>query len=300
MAKKSKISGILNVNKPRGLTSHDVVERVRLLSGERRVGHAGTLDPIATGVLLVCLGKATRVTEYLMSSEKVYLAEIRLGITTETNDAEGRVKRIAPEVGVSLEEVEEALSDFIGKIEQVPPMYSAIKRKGTPLYKLARRGITVEREPRLVEIYDIKVIEWSPPLLTIEVTCSPGTYIRALARDLGERLGCGGHLAGLVRTRSGRFSLEDSLSLASLEEASALGRFSEVLLPLDEALLDFPAVKLDLEAEWRVIHGQSVKINSIPGKSDICRAYSNNGDFIAILSYEGETGLWRPKKVFIN
>jgi|Deesub1362B_J571_1020462.scaffolds.fasta_scaffold01714_6 tRNA pseudouridine55 synthase len=300
MAKNSKISGILNVNKPRGLTSHDVVERVRLLSGERRVGHAGTLDPIATGVLLICLGKATRVTEYLMSSEKVYLAEIRLGITTETNDAEGRVKRIAPEVMVSLEEVEEALSDFIGKIEQVPPMYSAIKRKGTPLYKLARRGITVERKPRLVEIYDIKVMEWSPPLLTIEVTCSPGTYIRALARDLGERLGCGGHLAGLVRTRSGRFSLEDSLSLASLEEASALGRFSELLHPLDEALLDFPAVKLDLEAEWRVIHGQSVKINNIPGKSDFCRAYSNNGDFIAILSYERETGLWRPKKVFIN
>jgi len=184
--RKQRISGILNLDKPAGMTSHDVVVHVRRLLGVRKVGHAGTLDPMATGVLLICLGQATRVAEYLMRSDKVYRAEIRLGVATDTHDAEGKVIKTT-QVTVGEGEVREALASFVGQIEQVPPMYSALKRQGVPLYKLARRGIVVERKPRTVKIHQIKLLDWSPPLVTIEVTCSPGTYIRALARDLGLR-----------------------------------------------------------------------------------------------------------------
>jgi len=180
-----QISGILNVNKPTGMTSHDVVDRVRRMTGQRRVGHTGTLDPLATGVLVVCLGQATRVAEYLMA-DKVYRAQLCLGVSTDTHDAKGEVIATA-EVDVREEEgwrIRKALASFVGSIQQVPPMYSALKRQGVPLYKLARQGITVEREPRPVQIHDIELLAWTPPLLVIRVDCSPGTYIRALARDL--------------------------------------------------------------------------------------------------------------------
>ena len=298
-----QISGILNMDKPAGMTSHDVVDRVRQMAGQRRVGHAGTLDPLATGVLVVCLGQATRVAEFLMDSDKVYRAEIRLGVSTDTHDAEGEVTAIA-EVNVGEEEVRRALASFVGSIQQVPPMYSALKREGTPLHRLARQGITVEREARSVEIHNIELLDWAPPVLTIRVACSPGTYIRALARDLGQKLGCGAHLQSLTRLASGHFTLENAVSLDELAEAFAQGNWQELIHPLDEALLDFEPVVIDAETEQRIRHGQQVQAPPLaPPKrggieGGVCRAYSQTGELIGILRYDAQTGLWQPKKVF--
>jgi tRNA pseudouridine55 synthase len=292
-----QISGILNIDKPAGMTSHDVVNRVRRMSGQRRVGHAGTLDPAATGVLIVCLGQATRVVEYLMASDKVYRAQIRLGVSTDTHDAEGEVTATA-EVDFGQEEgwrIREALASFVGPIQQVPPMYSALKREGVPLYRLARQGITVERKPRPVVIYDIELLDWNPPLFTIRVKCSPGTYIRALARDLGQELGCGAHLHSLTRLASGHFTLEEAVSLEELAEAFAQGGWQEFIHPLDDALLDFEAIVVDAQAEKRLRHGQQIQG---PGSPGLCRAYSQKGELIAILRHDSQTGLWQPKKVF--
>ena len=182
--------GILNLDKPRGPTSHDVVDRVRALTSVRRVGHAGTLDPMATGVLLVCIGRATRVTEYLMAGKKTYRARVRLGITTDTYDAEGRITASVDPVAVDRAQVEDALPRFRGEIAQVVPMYSAAKHKGTPLHRLARRGLDVEREPRPVEVFRLELTAWEPPECVLEVVCSPGTYVRALAHD-GRNDSCG-------------------------------------------------------------------------------------------------------------
>ncbi len=302
-AGKQPINGILNIAKPARMTSHDVVDRVRRISGQRRVGHAGTLDPAATGVLIVCLGQATRVAEYLMASDKVYEAEIRLGVSTDTHDAEGEVTTTA-EVDVREEEgwrLREALASFIGPIQQVPPMYSALKREGVPLYKLARQGITVEREPRSVVIHHIELLDLTPPLLTVRVKCSPGTYIRALARDLGQKLGCGAHLQSLTRLASGHFTLKKAASLDELAEAFAQGVWQEFIHPLDEALLDFEPWVVDSQAEKRIRHGQQVEAPPQAGWEDtrgLRRAYSSQGELIAILRHDPQTGLWQPKKVF--
>lgn len=293
------ISGILNTDKPAGMTSHDVVAAVRRITGEKRVGHAGTLDPMATGVLLVCFGQATRVTEYLMDSPKRYRAGIVLGIATDTYDAEGDVTHRNSNVSFTCAQIEEALSSFVGRIEQLPPLYSAIKHQGVPLYKLARRGIVVERKPRFVEVYDIKLIDWSWPSLTIEVECSKGTYIRSLAHDLGEKLGCGAHLRELVRLASGRFTLEDALTLEEFAESFSQGRWRDLLHPIDEALLGFDAMVVDRDAEYKIRHGQQIE-----GKGSVstalCRAYSPVGDFIGLLERDPRTGLWQPRKVFSN
>ncbi len=294
---KQPLTGILNIAKPAGMTSHDVVDRVRQMSGQRRVGHAGTLDPTATGVLVVCLGQATRVAEYLMASDKVYQAQIRLGVSTDTHDAEGEVTATA-EVEVSEEEVRGTLDSFVGPIQQVPPMYSALKRDGIPLYKLARRGITVEREPRSVEIHNIELLDWNPPLLTIQVKCSPGTYIRALARDLGQKLGCGAHLHSLTRLASGHFTLEDAVSLDELAEAFAQENYQEFIHPLDEALLDFEPMVVDAQTEKCIRHGQQIQGPAACERGELRRAYSQKGELIAILKHDPQTGLWQPKKVF--
>jgi tRNA pseudouridine55 synthase len=250
--------GILNLDKPRGPTSHDVVDRVRRLTGIRRVGHAGTLDPLATGVLLVCIGKATRVSEYLMTGRKVYRAHVRLGVITDTYDAEGQVVASTDLVRVSRAEVEMALTRFRGTIEQVPPMYSALKHKGKPLHELARQGVEVKREPRQVEIFRLVLTQWELPECMLEVTCSPGTYVRALAHDLGQALGCGAHLTGLTRLASGGFRLEDGVTLDAFTRAAEEGHWAELLHPIDAALMHFPALHLDAEAARRLCSGQAV------------------------------------------
>ncbi|MDY6875276.1 MAG: tRNA pseudouridine(55) synthase TruB [Chloroflexota bacterium] len=299
--------GILNLNKPPGLTSHDVVNRVRSLTGIRRVGHAGTLDPLATGVLLVCIGRATRVAEYLMTGQKTYRARVCLGVTTDTYDAEGRVVAEAP-IKVSRAQVEVALAQFRGPITQIPPMYSAVKHKGTPLYRLARRGVegqSLSLKARRVEIFRLELAAWELPECTLEVICSPGTYVRALAHDLGQILGCGAHITGLARLASGDFYLEDAATLEELTQAVAEGYWPDLLHPMDAALARFPALHLDADAARRLCSGQMVAARGceVGGGGDaerLGRAYGPAGTFLALVACDPATGLWRPRKVFCS
>jgi len=293
-----KLCGILNINKPAGMTSHDVVACVRRITGQRRVGHAGTLDPMATGVLLLCLGPATRVAEYLMASDKVYRARIRLGIETDTYDAEGEITSQAATDHITRAQAERALGDLVGSLEQIPPMYSAIKHKGTPLYRLARRGQIIARQARRVEIRELKLLEWAPPKLEIEVHCSKGTYIRSLAHDLGQRLSCGAHLIGLTRMASGHFRIEQAVTLEDLEQACAKGEVARLLQPLDAALQAFPAVTVDQATARKITFGQRVRLSAAP-EVPMCRAYAADGRLLALLRYHAG-GLWQPHKVFVQ
>jgi tRNA pseudouridine55 synthase len=247
---------------------------------------------MATGVLLVCLGRATRVAEYLVGCTKVYQASIRLGSTTDTYDAEGQVVA-TQRVDVTRADVEATLARFRGPILQVPPMYSAIKRDGKPLYKLARQGITVERPPRSVEIYSLEMTAWQPPDLTLELHCSSGTYVRSLAHDLGQVLGCGGHLTGLVRTAVGDFRLENAVPLDELgrEELPAL------LHPIDAALRQYPAFHLDEDTALAVCAGRGFAAPA--AEESIARAYAPDGTLIAVLTFRSGEGIWHPRKVFL-
>jgi tRNA pseudouridine55 synthase len=294
---KPAFDGILNINKPSGMTSHDVVDRIRRAAGIRRVGHAGTLDPAASGVLLVCLGQATRVSEYLMDGRKGYDAQMRLGVTTDTGDAEGRVLRSLPGIRTPREQVEMVLASFEGRVEQVPPMYSALKHKGRPLYELARQGIEIERAPREVEIYNLAIVEWTPPSFRVLVECSRGTYVRALAMDIGEALGTGAHLERLVRVACGSYSLDNAVSLEEAERSFSNGRWSQILHPTDEALLHFEAFIIDPDTETRVRQGQHLE-GPEPTDSLFCRTYSASGEFVALLQYNADRKIWRPRKVF--
>ncbi|MBS1252002.1 MAG: tRNA pseudouridine synthase B [Anaerolineales bacterium] len=294
---KPPLSGIFNIDKPAGVTSHDVVQAIRRASGERRVGHAGTLDPMATGVLLVCVGKATRVTEYLMEHAKSYRAEITLGVSTDTLDAEGEVTHRADTVDVSRGEAEAALGTFVGQIEQIPPMYSAVRKAGKRLYELAREGVTVEREPRAVETTRLEVVEWNPPHVTVEIDCSKGTYVRAVARDLGELLGVGAHLSGLIRTASGRFTVGEANELETVVEALVDDWWMLLIHPLDEALLDYEAMIVDAATAQKICHGQRIEAPA-PVDAPYARAYSEDGRFIALMRYEEWAQKWQPNKVF--
>jgi len=291
------MDGILNFDKPLGWTSHDAVAHVRRTIRQKRVGHAGTLDPLATGVLLICIGQATRVSEYLMASDKTYLAHIRLGVTTDTYDSEGQVVDTQPvSVTPALQTV---LQQFVGEIEQVPPMYSALKHKGERLYKLARRGIQVERAARQVRISTITLHHANLPDFAIEVQCSSGTYIRSLAHDIGQALGCGAHLTGLVRQASGAFHVDQAITPARLEVAIAEEHLSELLHPIDAALQDLPAFTLDAELAQRVQHGQFIKLPiNLQSSATICRAYDETGQLIAVMIYRDSQDMWQPDKVF--
>jgi tRNA pseudouridine55 synthase len=292
-------SGLLNVDKLRGLTSHDVVARVRRLTGERRVGHTGTLDPLATGVLLLCVGRATRLAEYLMQGDKVYRATVRFGIETETWDAEGEIVTEADARRLSQADIEAALPQFTGIITQTPPMYSALKHEGRTLYRLARQGITIEREPRRVEIASLVVREWRSPDLVLDVSCSKGTYIRALAHDLGQALGTGAYLANLARTAVGPFRIEQAISLDALQQAAAQGRWRDLLLPVETGLAHLPAATVDAETARRLGFGQSVAL-AIETDETICCAYDTERRLIAIMMPADEPGLWRPRKVLAD
>jgi tRNA pseudouridine55 synthase len=239
------LDGILNIDKPAGRTSYGVVAAVKRLTGERRIGHTGTLDPAATGVLPVCLGRATRVIEFFSDTSKTYRAIIELGVATDTYDSSGRVTHRSDPSPIHRAAVESALASFRGAIRQTPPMYSAVKYKGRPLYKLARAGVTVERKPRPVTVHRLELVDWQPPSVTLEIDCGKGTYIRSLAHDLGQTLGCGAHLKNLVRTRCGVFNIKDSVSLSLLEEAFRCGYGESYLHPVDIALRDYDAVIVD-------------------------------------------------------
>ncbi len=294
------VDGILNVLKPAGKTSFAVVSLVRRWSGERRVGHGGTLDPDATGVLVVCLGQATRIVEYLAGTGKSYRADIELGVTTDTYDAAGKVVARGDPSAITVERLEHVLGSFRGAQPQVPPMHSAVHYKGRRLYELAREGVEVDRQARQVEITRLELLSWRPPRFTVEVSCSGGTYIRSLAHDIGQALGCGAHLCNLVRTTSGPFRVEQSVSLAVLDEAFRSGGVGPYLQPLDDVLLDWPAAILDDEWADQVRKGVDVELPSAGNGGPAggrCRAYSSDGCFLAILA-RTEAGLWHPEKVF--
>jgi tRNA pseudouridine55 synthase len=293
------MDGILNINKATGMTSHDVVAKIRKLLQQKRVGHAGTLDPAAGGVLPICTGQGTRVAEYLSESGKAYQAEIVFGVVTDTYDSEGRILRTADAVELALPQIEEALSHFLGPQMQVPPRYSAIKIQGQPAYKRARAGEEISLAPRSIAITHLKIIAWDAPRLTLAIECSKGTYIRSLAYDLGEHLGCGAHLGALLRTRSGPFLLVESITLEQLAEAAAAGRAAEHLFPADRALQDYPALLLDAATAGRVLHGNAFSYNlDFSTPSELARVYDAEGRFLAIAEWDAQLEVWKPKKVF--
>ena len=254
----AEVHGVLNLNKPAGMTSHDVVDAVRKILGVRRVGHTGTLDPQATGVLPLCVGRATRIAQYLTQADKEYVMTLRLGITTDTLDAAGRETGRVAELRVRREELEAVLPRFVGEIQQVPPIFSAKKYQGERLYRLARRGQVVERRPVTVRVHSLELLEFSPPFVRMRATCSKGTYARSLCDDIGRALGCGGHLYALTRTRAGRFTLEGILTLEELEARVREGRLSEALISVAEALAHLPAVRVAPESGRRILHGGPV------------------------------------------
>jgi len=293
------LDGILNIDKPSGKTSYSVVALVKRLSGERRVGHAGTLDPAATGVLPVCLGQATRIVEFLVNTTKTYRAEIELGVATDTFDASGTVTYCADPSSIDLDKLQSALSSFRGSIRQTPPMYSALKHRGQPLYKLARAGVNIERRSRPVTVHHLELVSWQIPFAALEIECSKGTYIRSLAHDLGQALGCGAHLKNLVRTRCGIFDIKNAVSLDQLEEAFRKENLQAYLYPIDSVIRDMPSVVVDEVAEAALKNGNSIAIVDSLDTGKLCRAYSPNGRFLGILRYLHDKGLWQPKKVFI-
>ena len=296
------MDGILNINKPAGKTSYGVIAIVKRLTGERHAGHAGTLDPEATGVLPVCLGKGTRVVEFMMEAHKVYRAEIEFGVSTDTYDGEGKITARGDAASINKEILEQALQNFRGDILQVPPMYSALKHQGQPLYELARAGTTIERASRPVTIYRLDLVDWQNPLATLEIECSKGTYIRSLAHDLGEKLGCGAYMKTLVRTGYGVFDIDKAISLTQLEEAVKQGNIAPYLYPIDGVLGHLPSLTVDAAGEEAIKTGSPPDIdpdNTPPTDSKYCRAYSADGRFLAILHFNTEENIWRPRKVFI-
>ncbi len=294
-----QLNGIFCINKPKGITSHDVVARVRKLLKQKRVGHAGTLDPLASGVLPVCVGQATRVAEYLSESGKAYQAEIVFGTATDTYDAEGRVTATASTSELTLHMIEEALEHFRGSLMQYPPRYSAIKIQGQPAYKRARAGETIELEPRHIVIYMLEILEWIPPRLTVNIQCSKGTYIRSLAHDLGMQAGCYAYLASLVRTRSGPFTISESISLEQVAEAADSGTIQRYIFPIDKAIEQYPIMELDAETVERVKHGNTFS-HEQANNSSLARVYDGSGTLIAIAEWDEEKQAWHPRKVFVS
>jgi tRNA pseudouridine55 synthase len=290
MVDNSAPFGFLNVDKPLGMTSHDVVAKVRRASGIRKIGHAGTLDPLATGVLILCVGGATRLSDYVMHGTKRYRARVRLGITTDTYDAEGAIVAQQDASHITRDNLQQLFPRFLGDIQQIPPMYSAIKQGGRKLYDLARAGETVERASRAVRIDSLELTDWQPPEFTLDVTCSAGTYIRSLAYDLGEALGVGAHLSGLARTASGVFTLENATPLDTL-----LTDFGSHLITPAVALAEYPTLTLDAAAQAELVHGRAIAGDDADGT--IRMAYDAQQRLVAVLRAEG--GRLRPQKVFL-
>jgi tRNA pseudouridine55 synthase len=297
---KDAISGVLVVDKPVGMTSHQVVQVVRDGTGIRRAGHTGTLDPRASGVLVVLVGPAVRLSEYVSASDKRYQAIIRLGETTDTYDGDGEVLSRSA-VDITAEEIENALTQFEGTIEQMPPAYSAKRIHGQKAYELAREGEEVELAPKEIDVYHLELLEWDPPEAIVDVFCSSGTYVRSLANDLGEVLGCGGHLVGLRRTKSGEFALRDAVPLRKLEEAFDFGDWYKYLIPAAEALGDWPSRELSFEEVDLVRHGHRVPVEVPPeNPENWVRAISQQGELVALMEYLPEEKEWQPRKVFFT
>lgn len=299
-----ELHGLLVIDKPVGLTSHDVVQRVRRALRMKRVGHTGTLDPIATGVLVLCVGKATRLQRFLMARDKEYRARVRLGFATDTYDATGTpTTPVCDTSHISEADLERVLAEFRGEYEQIPPMYSAKKKEGVRLYKLARRGQSVERSPIRVRIEVLELVEDDGAMLrrfadgtaefTIRLRCSAGTYVRALAHDIGQRLGCGAYLHGLVRTAVGEFTLARALPLDAFEALARAGRAAEVLIPLAEALPDLPVLRLSESDLQRVRHGQAIPGRGIQHRTYV-RLLDDREHLVAVGESQPARGMIQP------
>ena len=293
---RPSLHGFLIVDKPAGWTSHDVVARARRLLGERRIGHAGTLDPAATGVLPLAVGAATRVLEYLADATKTYLAEVTFGVETDSHDADGRVTAVRDAAGLTREAVERHLPALRGPIDQLPPMHAAIKVGGRRLYELARRGEEVERATRPIVISTLNLVDWAPPVATLLVDCSKGTYIRALARDLGAAVGPGAHLSNLVRLRTGPFTLCEAITLDQLADAPLPWAWPHLAVHPDAVLEDWPALLLDppAAAAWR--RGSPIPAVGLTADEPV-RAYDAAGDWLGVGVGDPAGGAWRPVKV---
>lgn len=300
---KAQINGFLNLYKTEGPTSMDIVRQIKRLTHQRkRVGHGGTLDPLAEGVLPICFGQATRLMEFLVESEKQYRMEVYLGVTTSTYDGEGEVVKRNDPSGVDLGAVEQVLKSFGGIIYQTPPMFSALKVGGKRMYKLARSGVEVERSPRKVEIRQIELLDFAPPSIVLVVDSGRGAYMRSLAHDLGEALGCGAYLKSLVRQRVGCFKAEEAVALSRLQEAGDPDSWREHLRSVDSVLLHMKDVAVSRAAERYIRSGQAVSlpphVGAYAGYMERYRAYTQDGRFLAVVDFDKPRNQWRPYKVF--
>lgn len=291
------MTGVLIIDKPTGPTSHDVVTMVKKRLGARKVGHIGTLDPLATGVLPLCINEATKLARFLEKGEKEYLATIKLGEETDTYDSEGVVVAKGDITSITKESIVSAINDFKGRIKQIPPMFSAVKMDGVPLYKLARQCVTVERKPRDVEIYSIDITNITLPFITINVICSRGTYIRSLAFDIGRKLGCGAHLASLRRMKSGIFSLKDSISINDLKDLQE-DILHNNIIPVERLFSNIPDIEVDTITANKIMDGMapntktySAGVNFFPSiRDNEMIRFTANGRIIALATYKGEDG----------
>ncbi|KGD65079.1 pseudouridylate synthase [Alcanivorax nanhaiticus] len=295
------LNGILLLDKVGGVSSNGALQMAKKMFAAAKAGHTGSLDPLATGMLPICFGEATKFSQFLLESDKSYRVTAKLGVTTETGDADGEVVNTT-EVTASAAEIEDALMSFVGDIEQIPSMYSAIKHEGVPLYKLAREGKTVERKPRAVTIYDIRILRIEGDELEFEVDCSKGTYVRSLVEDTGEKLGCGGHVTVLRRLSAGPYPAEKMLTLEELGNIKAEGGFEaidELLLPLSTSVADWPRVELGDNAAYYIQQGQPVMASDRPADGWVSVYEASSGKFLGVGEVL-EDGRIAPRRLVSN
>lgn len=299
------INGILNIYKEKGYTSHDVVACLRKITGQKKIGHTGTLDPDAEGVLPVCLGRATKLCDMLTDRDKTYETVLLLGKTTDTQDISGTVLKECDPSRITPQEAENHIYRFAGDYDQIPPMYSALKVNGKKLYELAREGKTVERKSRRVQILNIRILEMDLPRIRMEVECSKGTYIRTLCHDIGESLGTGGCMERLIRTKSGSFLAAESVTLTQVEEAENAGRLGEILIPIDRMFSHWQSIVLKESCVRAVYNGASFSPSCMekgaecnPGEK--YRVYDQRGYFVAVYRYDGGKGMFVIEKMFLD
>ena len=299
------INGILNVYKEKGYTSHDVVAKLRGIAGQKKIGHTGTLDPDAEGVLPVCLGRATKVCDMLTEKDKTYEAVLLLGKETDTQDISGTVLQEGETQELTEEQVKNCVMSFVGEYDQIPPMYSALKVNGKKLYELAREGKTIERKSRRVEIKDIRILEISLPRVKMEVSCSKGTYIRTLCHDIGEKLGCFGCMESLLRTKVSQFEIQESLKLSEIQEKKEQGKFSEILMPLDTVFFKYPAVTVKEEGQALAYNGNEIPVRFLEyvpdeKKQERIRVYDSKHHFIGIFRVDENGTKLKVEKMFLD
>ena len=299
------IHGVINVYKEQGFTSHDVVAKLRGIVGQKKIGHTGTLDPDAVGVLPVCLGRATKLCDMLTDKDKVYEAVMLLGVETDTQDTTGQILKSSETDELTEEQVRAAVLDFVGDYNQVPPMYSALKINGKKLYELAREGKTVERKSRKVQIHGIRILEMNLPHVRMEVDCSKGTYIRTLCHDIGEKLQVGGCMEELERTKVGRFLKEDAVTLDEVRQKMEQGEGAELFTPLDQIFAELPAVTVTDAKAWMSYNGNDLPERFLLEKEawtdgQEVRVYDSRKNFIGLYQYRAPKKLFHIKKMFLD